>query len=186
MDRHARRRFLILLLATALIAGPALSQMLVLRARFITGKGGTQEKVYTVKFEIKGYTTKDEVVQMVEALNRGGEDAFRPVFRTMDKAVMKIIGGHGLPIYFHAVQEIPKENGVEIRLIAENVGFEQGAQRRLNVGLYFMVVVLDLDLKGRGEGRVYEDSTLEFGATGELKIGEFKSAPKMLVNVRKG
>lgn len=155
------------------------------RARFFTGGGGTMDRVLTTKIEIYGYSTKDEIFKLAEDFNTRGEDGFRQTFRSFKKGKIQVIGASGLNIEFHAAMEIAKPDGYQIQLIAENAQFQPGGGQKSYIGLMFMVVILDLDLKGNGEGRVYEDTGVEFTPNGELKMAEFKRAPKLLTGVNK-
>jgi len=192
MSTLGKRRLLIFVLAAVLTAGSVFGQTAdppvkptVFRARFFTGGGGTMDRVLTTKIEIIAYSTKDEIYKLAGAYNTKGEAGFRQTFRSFKKGKIQVIGASGLNIEFHAAKEIPKENGYQIQLIAENTEFQPGGGQKSYIGLMFMVVILDLDLKGTGEGRVYEDTGIEFTSDGELNMGEFKRAPKLLTAVTK-
>jgi len=192
MSKLAKRFLLIVTMAAVLTAGSAFGQTAdqpfkptQFRARFFTGGSGTMDRVLTTKIEIAGFTTKEEVYKLAESFNTKGEDGFRETFRSYKKGKIQVIGASGLNIEFHAVKEIAKENGYQYQLIAENAQFQPGGGQKSYLGLVFLVVILDLDLKGNGEGRVYEDTGIEFTSDGELKMGEFKRAPKMLTAVTK-
>jgi len=192
MSTFGKRFLSIIALAAVLTAGSAVGQTAdqpfkptTFRGRFFTGGSGTMDRVLTTKIEINGFTTKEEIYQLAEAFNTKGEDGFRQTFRSYKKGKIQVIGASGLNIEFHAVKEIAKENGYEYQLIAENTQFQPGGGQKSYLGLMFLVVILDLDLKGSGEGRVYEDAGIEFTPDGELKMGEFKRAPKMLTAITK-
>jgi hypothetical protein len=192
MSMNGKRRLSIFSLALLLIAGLAFGQTsdqptkpTVFRARFFTGGGGTMDRVLTTKIEITGFSTKDEILKLAESYNTKGEAGFRDTFRSLKKGHIQIIGASGLNIEFHAAMETPKENGFLIQLIAENAQFQPGGSQKPYTGLMFMVVILDLDAKGEGEGRVYEDTGIEFTTQGELKLGAFQRAPKILTAVKK-
>jgi hypothetical protein len=187
-----KRCLAIFVFAAVLTAGLAFGQTpdqlakpTVFRARFFTGGGGTMDRVLTTKIEITAYSTKEAIYMLADAYNTKGESGFRQTFRSFKKGKIQVIGASGLNIEFHAAKEIAKENGYEIELIAENTAFQPGGGQKSYMGLMFMVVILDLDLKGNGEGRVYEDTGIEFTSDGELKMGEFRRAPKMLTAVTK-
>jgi hypothetical protein len=192
MSFLGKRCLLIFAIASLPTAGSALGQTsdqlakpTVFRARFFTGGGGTMDRVLTTKIEIRGYSTKEEIIRLAEAYNTKGDAGFRETFRSFKKGKIQIIGASGLNIEFHAAMETPTKNGFQIQLIAENTEFQPGGGQKSYVGLMFMIVVLDLDMDGNGEGRVYEDTGIEFTSEGELKRGEFKRAPKLLTAVTK-
>jgi hypothetical protein len=192
MSTLGKRCLLMINMAAVLIAGSAVGQTAdqpfkptTFRGRFFTGGSGTMDRVLTTKIEINGFTTKEEIYKLAEAFNTKGEDGFRQTFRSYKKGKIQVIGASGLNIEFHAVKEIAKENGYEYQLIAENTQFQPGGGQKSYLGLMFLVVILDLDLKGSGEGRIYEDASIEFTPDGELKMDEFKRAPKMLTAVTK-
>jgi hypothetical protein len=192
MSINSRRFLPIFSIAALLTTGLAFGQTAdqpvkptVFRARFLTGGGGTMDRVLTTKIEITGFSTKDEILKLAESYNTKGEAGFRDTFRSLKKGHIQIIGASGLNIEFHAAMETPKENGFLIQLIAENAQFQPGGSQKPYTGLMFMVVILDLDAKGEGEGRVYEDTGIEFTTEGELKLGAFQRAPKLLTAVKK-
>ena len=185
MSFRISRQAIILLLIVGLAAGPALAQRLTIRARHMTGKGGSMDAVFNIKFVVDDFSTKEEVINLVETLNSGGEDAFRKVFRSYKKGSVQITGAQGLKVNIHAAQEFQKGDKIELRLIAENEGFGPGISRMIYQGLYFMVIILEFDQNGKGEGRVYENATLKYLTDGTIELDEYKSAPKVLINVRK-
>ena len=155
------------------------------RGRWFTGAGGSMDAVLTVRIDVTGFTTTDEVVRLSDAINARGESGFREVFRSFKKGVIRVIGGTGLNIEFHAAKEVSKDKSTEIHLIAENAVFQPGSSRAPGQGLFFLVIVLELDAKGNGEGKVYENSTIKFTPNGELELDEFKTAPKLIGGLRR-
>ena len=192
MSIHGKRCLLIFSMAALLTIGRTFGQTpdqpakpTVFRARFFTGGGGTMDHVLTPKIEITGFSTKDEILKLAEAYNTKGDAGFRETFRSFKKGRIQIIGASGLNIEFHAAMETAKEDGFQIQLIAENAQFQPGGSQKSFIGLMFLVVILDVDMKGLGEGRVYEDTDIEFTTEGELKLGAFHRAPKLLTAVTK-
>jgi hypothetical protein len=192
MSINGKRLLSIISLAARLTAGLAFGQTpdqpakpTVFRARFFTGGGGTMDRVLTTKIEIAGFSTKDEIQKLAEAYNAKGDAGFRETFRSFKKGKIQVIGASGLNIEFHAAMETQKEGGFQIQLIAENAQFQPGGSQKPFTGLMFLVVILDVDAKGEGEGRVYEDTGIEFTSEGELKLGAFQRAPKLLTAVKK-
>jgi hypothetical protein len=192
MSKPAIRIFALSVLGAVLLAGMSFGQTddktfkpTQFRGRFFTGGAGNMSSVLTTKIQIDGFTTKEEVYALAEAYNAKGEDGFRDKFRSFKKGKIQVVGASGLNIEFHAVKEIAKENGFQYQLIAENADFQPGGGRKSYLGLMFLVVILELDLKGSGEGRIYEDANVEFTAEGELKLSEFKRAPKIITAIVK-
>jgi hypothetical protein len=62
--------------------------------------------------------------------------------------------------------------------------FQPGSQRAPGQGLFFGHRP-QLDAKGNGEGKVYENSTIRFTPNGELELDEFKTAPKLIGGLRR-
>ncbi len=184
MSRSHRRACLVSLTAVALIllALPSSGQV-KFRGRYLTGGGGTIEPILTVNIDILSFSTPQEITQLVKAYNEQGEAGFHQVFRSMKKGSLRVTSGRGMNIEFHSAREYPTDKGTKIELIAENTRFELGAMQRPFSGLMFLVAILEIDAKGKGEAKIYEDSTCKILPTGELVLDEHTRAPKIITGL---
>jgi hypothetical protein len=184
MFRNRRFTFLAALTAVAviLLALPSAGQV-KFRGRYLTGGGGTIEPILTVNIDILSFSTPEEITQLVKAFNEQGEAGFHQVFRSMKKGSLRVTSGRGMNIEFHSAREFPSDKGTKIELIAENTRFELGAMQRPFSGLMFLVAILEIDAKGKGEAKIYEDATCRILPTGELVLDEHTRAPKIITGL---
>jgi hypothetical protein len=183
MSPSRNSRLLLLLVALVVIAltMPSMSQTNY-RGRYLTENDGRSDPVLTIAIEVLGYSTQGEIAGLVKAYNERGEAGFHEAFRALKKGTIRIVSGRGMNIEFHAAREFPTDKGIKIELIAENSRFEVGAAQTPYSGLMFLVAILDLDAKGRGEAKIYEDATCRI-VDGRLVLDEFKRAPKFITGL---
>jgi hypothetical protein len=153
------------------------------KARLMTSGGPNVQAAINVRINIKSYTDADEVRQLLQIFNSGGEDAFWPAFYKLDKGSVTFLGGLGTNIAFHAAYEKSTDKGFKIILFSKSQSIEPGSKRLIYGGFLFMVVELDLDKNYRGDGRVYEDARIRFTEQGTIEMESYTRAPKSLVGV---
>ncbi len=180
-SRRFRLALVPIVLAAAVLVLPASGQDKY-RGRYLTENDGRSDPILTIAIEVLGYSTPEETAGLVRAYNERGEAGFHEAFRALKKGTIRILGGRGMNIEFHAAREIPTDKGSRIELIAENSRFELGGSQASFSGLFFLVAILEVDAKGRGEAKIYEDSTCRF-IDGQLVLDEFKRAPKFITGL---
>lgn len=181
LSRRSRMTLPLIALAVIALALPSIGQTKY-RGRYFTENDGKSDPVLTINIEILGYSTADEILGIIKAYSDQGEAGFHAAFRALKKGSLRVTGGRGMNIEFHAARATPTDKGQKIELIAENARLELGAAQTPYSGLMFMVVILDLDAKGRGEAKIYEDATCRF-VDGRLVLDEFKRAPKFITGL---
>jgi hypothetical protein len=159
------------------------------QAMLLTRGGPNSDPVLKIRIIIDSYTTNEEAWQLLQTLDQAGYDQFLSLFRRAKKGSMIFMSTRGLKIEFHAAHVIPKEKGKKIMLFTEKQAWETGVSQRLDGRFPFMVVELDLDDKGKGEGKIYENAQITLGgdkATGSamVEMDSFNSAPKSLFRVQ--
>jgi hypothetical protein len=153
------------------------------KARLLTGGGPNVQASINVRINIKNYTDADEVRQLLQVFNSGGEDAFWPAFYKIDKGSVTFLGGLGMNIKFHAAYEKATDKGFKIFLFSKSQSIEPGSRRLIYGGFLFLVVELDLDKNYRGEGKVFEDARIRFTEQSTIEMESYTRAPKFLVGV---
>jgi len=153
------------------------------KARLLTGGGPNVQASINLRINIKSYSDADEVRQLLQVYNSGGEDAFWPAFYKLDKGAVTFLGGLGTKISIHAAYEMPTDKGVKIVLFSRSQSIEPGSKRLIYGGFLFMVVELNLDKNYKGEGKVYEDARIRFTEQTTLEMESYTRAPKALVGV---
>ncbi|MDD8026521.1 MAG: hypothetical protein PHI34_08395 [Acidobacteriota bacterium] len=180
---HARRvslSILLVVLAVFALSLPSSAQV-KFRGRYLTGV--MTEPVVTVNIEILSYSTVEEIAELAKAYNERGEAGFHAAFRSMKKGSLQVTSGRGLRIEFHAAHEYKTEKGLKIELIAENERLELGSMQRPSSGVEVMVCILEINDKGRGEARIYEDASFKILPSGEMAMNEHKRAPKIIAGL---
>lgn len=177
-----------LFLCVCLCFGGALSAAEKYNAKMFTRGGPNTENVLRIELNINGYTTGEEGWILFHALNYEGWDQFIAAFRQANKGSIIFHGARGLNIAIHAAQVIPGENGRKILLFTEKQTWEVDVQQRVDGRFPFMVFELDLDNKGNGEGKIYENAQIKLKGdretgTGAVEMESYNSAPKVLFAV---
>jgi hypothetical protein len=157
------------------------AEKLVLRARVLKPEF---PNTITVKIEIAGFSTPEEIAALQTALKEHGEAAFRKAFRRNVKGSLLFYGIEQPSIKFHAAFETPTEKGRKLSLFAENRIVLTGPGQAI-MGLLFLVVDLEIDAEGNGEGRLYENAYVKFTADGRLELESYRTSPAQLIQVRR-
>jgi hypothetical protein len=180
---HLRRfRLAVVLIVLAVLAlGTPSSAQVKFRGRYLTGV--MTEPVATVNIEISSYSTVEEIAALAKAFSEEGEPGFHRVFRSMKKGYIQITSGRGMRIEFHSAREYKTDKGMKIELIAENGRFEMGSLQRPSTGVEVLVCILEINEKGRGDAKVYEDATFKILPTGEMTMDQHSRAPKIISGI---
>jgi len=169
-------------IAACLILSPFLSGNDVYKARMLTGKAPVEPPAVNVRIEIESYTTSEEVQLLQESMNQGGTQALLNSFQGMKKGVVRIMSQRGWNMPVHAAFVIHREKGIQVRCFLLRQAWDPGSQMGRTGANFFMVVELNLDEKGKGEGRFYEDAGININPmAGTIEMTQYGSAPKVLV-----
>jgi len=173
------------LLSVCLCFGGALSAAEKYRGKMFTRGGPNTESVVRLQINIDSYTSGEEGWLLFHALNYQGWEEFIAAFRKAVKGQVIFQGARGLKIIIHAAQIVPKENGRKIRLFTEKQNWEVDVSQRTDGRFPFMVFELDLDSKGNGEGKIYENAQIRLqgdkeAGTGAIEMESYNSAPKVI------
>ncbi len=179
--------FVVLICACLCLAG-ALPAAEKYSARLFTRGGPNTENVVKLEINVDGYTTGEEGWTLFQALNYQGWEPFIGAFRQSNKGNIIFRGARGLKIVVHAAAVIPRENGRKIQLFTEKQAWEVDVMQRTDGRFPFMVFELDLDNKGNGEGKIYENAQIKLKGdretgTGTIEMESYNSAPKVLFSV---
>jgi len=175
---------------TALFLAAALTGLIaplgatdIFKARMLTGRAPIEPAVVNVQIEIESYTTAEEVRALQMVLNQGDFDAFVSAFSQYNKgtARFKYTRGFNLPI--HAAISTPTETGKKVLAFFNRQNYKVEAATR--VGRFrFMVMELEINLKGKGSGRFYEDALINLDPNlGTITLESYESAPVIFPSV---
>jgi hypothetical protein len=182
MSRVIRRRsgLAILFAAIAVLAVPARAAEFF-RARLLTGKAPVEPPAVAIRIEIQGYTSAEELNLLAKALDQSN-DAFLGVLQGLKKGVVRFMDSRGWNLDIHAAQSLPTAKGRKILCVLFRQTWDPGAQFARTGANYFMIVELNLNEKGTGEGRLYEDAGIQFRLPeGVIEMTKSGSAPKLLI-----
>lgn len=184
---RSRRRIIVVLcgpLAVAALSGSLLAQA-EYRGRMFAGGGPNRPAVVNVKIVVDALTTAEEVGRYQQLLAGGDIEGFYETFHTLKKGSLQFTGGLGLKIDFYAASEVQTEKGARLIMAADSRNIETGVSKRTHGSYLFLVIALDIDAKGNGDGQLYEDAKIAFSPNGELILQSYVTTPKEIVNVKK-
>ena len=186
MTQSTRRIFIIMcgLLAIAALGGSLMAQT-EYRGRMFVGGGPNRSAIANVKIVVDGLTTAEEVGRYQQLLAAGDIEGFYETFHTLKKGSLQFTGGLGLKIDFFAASEVATEKGARLLMAADSRSLDTGVGKRTHGSYLFLVILLDIDGKGNGDGQLYEDGKLAFSPSGELILQSYITTPKEIVNVKK-
>lgn len=176
------------LVGVCLCFGGILSASEKYRAKLFTRGGPNTESVLRIQINIESYTTGEEGWKLLQALNDQCWEPFITGFRQSNKGSVVFQGSRGLKVVIHVAQVIPQENGRKIMLFTERQAWEVDVSQRIDGRFPFMVFELDVDNKGRGDGKIYENAQIKLKgdrdtSTAIMEMESYNSSPKVLFSV---
>lgn len=170
-------------LAAALVAAlvAPLDAKDVFRARMLTGKAPIEPPYVDVQIEIENWTTPEEIRQLQDVLVQGGPEAFLGAFGQSKKGVVRFLYARGYNLVVHMAQVLPTDKGKKVVLFLNREPWSQGGYF-VRGRHYFMIIELELNEKGKGDGRFYEDAQIKLDSQlGKIDMETYESAPKVFV-----
>jgi hypothetical protein len=161
---NARRSLKSALLAAILVLPVVVSTLSAketFKARMLTGKTGFGPSQINVRIEIESWTTPEEVNGLLEAMARGGFNAYQDAFNVMKKGAVIFMSDRGRNLPIHAAISLPMGDGRNIRLFLNHQIWDSDSTFVEHGSNPFMVIDFKLDGKGKGEDR---DGVLRSGA----------------------
>jgi hypothetical protein len=178
-DRAAWNACLAAVLVAVLVA--PLGAKDVFRARMLTGKAPIEPAYVDIQIEIESWTTPEEIRQFQDVLAQGGPDAFLGAFRQSKKGVVRFMYARGYNLTVHMAQALPTDKGKKVVLFLNREPWSQGGYF-VRGRHYFMIIELELNEKGKGQGRFYEDAQIKLDSQlGKIGMETYESAPKVFV-----
>jgi hypothetical protein len=153
------------------------------RGRLMPSGAGYGSAV-NIRVKIDSLSTPDEVRQLAQAYNSGGEAAFFAAFRKINKGSLRFTGALGLNIAINAAFENATETEHKFVLFGKSQSVEPGGSRQTFGGFLFLAIELNLDKDFKGEGKIHEAAKIQFTPQGGIVIDSYTSPPKEIVDVR--
>lgn len=153
-------------------------------ARILQGGQMYTESVKKIKITIDSYTTDEEVLNLIGVMSQQGYEAFMDAFRAAKKGIFFPIGGRGIKIIIHGAHSIPAEKGRQILLFTTRQSWDVEINPRTDSRFGFMVVELNVNSKGKGTGKIYEQASIQLTPQRTIVMDGYNSPPKQLWDVQ--
>jgi hypothetical protein len=153
-------------------------------ARVLQGGMQYTESVKKVKITIDSYSTDDEILNLMRVMSERGFEPFMDAFRALNKGIFFPIGARGIKIILHGAHSIPTEKGRQIMLFTTRQTWDVELTQRIDPRFGYMVIELDVDSKGRGTGKIYEQASIQLTPQRTITMDGYNSPPKQLFDVR--
>lgn len=153
-------------------------------ARLLQGGQQTMESIRKIKLTVDSYTTDEEILSLIKVFNEQGYEAFLNAFRALNKGTFLPIGGRGIKITIHAAHSIPTENGRQILIFTMREAWNLEVRQIADPRFSFMVVELNLDSKGKGTGKIYEQASIQMTPQKTFVMDGYNAPPKQFWDVR--
>lgn len=178
------KKFTTLLLAAsaALSLGAAQAAADEFQARLF--QIGLEYKALKVRIMIDSYTADEEIARIKSVLDQQGFEAFMNAFNSLMKGSLQIVGGRGVKINLHCAYSRPTDKGRQILLFTPAQDWDLSSMRRVEPEFQFMVIELNLNEKGRGNGKIYEQAKIELSAENVMSMEGYGAPPRQLLDVR--
>jgi hypothetical protein len=154
------------------------------QARILHGGQQYMESVRKIKITIDSYTTDEEILNLIGVMNQQGYEPFMDAFRALNKGIFLPIGGRGIKIIVHGAHTIPAEKGRQILLFMMRETWDLEVRQSIDPRFSFMVVELNLDSKGKGTGKIYEQASIQITPQRIFVMDGYNSPPKQFWDVR--
>lgn len=154
------------------------------QARLLPGLGPSSQKARKLIFSVESYTSTKEIIELNEIFNKGGYEQFMSAFRGVIKGFIRPTGGRGKKVILHAAQNIHTDKGRKILLVTESQSWSLDTTLRFNIKYPFLVIELNFDNKGKGNGKIYMQADIRLTRHGIIEMVSYDSPPKQLFGVR--
>jgi len=177
--------FSLLIAVGAGLQAQPLPEKEIYKVRMLTGRAPVEPALVEVRIEIEGWTTPEEVRNFDDILGRRGTDPFLAAYQGANKGVVRFMHSRGWNLPIHAAQFTATEKGKKVRLFLLRQTWNPGSQFATTGRYLFMAIELDLNEKGKGSGRYFEDASLQMDpVAGTIVMDSYASAPKIFPTVQ--
>lgn len=174
----------LVIMAVSLSSSTALMEKEEFIARVLQGGMQYTESVKKIKITIDSYSTNEEVLNLIGIMSQQGYKPFISAFRALNKGMFFPIGARGIKIILHGAHSIPTEKGRKILLFTTRQPWDVESSQRIDARFTFMVIELDVDSKGKGTGKIYEQASIRMTPQMTFEMEGYNSPPKQLWDVR--
>ena len=178
------------ILAAVFALGASAGEKTVFRGRLFVGSGPTTQGVINVEISIDHTATSTELAGLIPFTPEDDLSRFFDKIRGFKAGDLRYIGANGLRIGFNLAFEQATDKGRRIILLAENqpadptVSLKKLSDAQIERRL-LLVVVLDLDGKDQGEGKIYQDASGTLTSDGRFELGGSRSTPLLITGLHR-
>jgi len=150
----------------------------------LTERAPIEPPAIDIQIEVESWTSPEEIIEFNRVLASSGTDVFLSIFNSTKKGVVRFLYARGFNLTIHMAQALEDDNGKRVLLVLRREPWSQGSQ--LSGGRnYFMVIELNLNKEGKGEGRFYEDAQIEMDVMdGKVYLRSYESSPKIIPSIK--
>lgn len=178
-----RNRIFYSFVGACLILAIPLSATEEFRAKLLNKAGLFSERMINIRIKIESYTTPDEIKELQKIIAEEGSLAFMNTFRKINKGAINFLSARGLNLRILAAVTNPTEKGREIMLVMERQSWDTETTIRIDSHYLYMVMVLNIDENGKGNGKLYKGAEFSLGGKKLLEITD-SHPPMPLSGVR--
>jgi hypothetical protein len=148
--------------------------------------GAAAGKSFGLTIYVEELTSDGQVEELVGVLKHKGQDGLLKAFEDMkDKGRVAPIGSTGTGMRFVRIRQTPN-GGEHIVLVTDRpISFRELYQGTRSRDYAFGIVVLDVDMNGKGTGTFAPLCMIRFNKRNELEIEHYGQKPFRLANVRR-
>ena len=177
--------FTILIAAAAALPAQLLPEKEVYKARMLTGRAPVEPALVEIRIEIEGWTTPEEILRLQNLLVQSGTDPFLAAYGESKKGVVRFMYARGWNLPIHAAQFTATEKGKKVQLFFLRQTWNPGSQFASTGRYLFMAIELNINEKGKSDGRFYEDASIQMDPDhGTIVMDAYASAPKIFATVQ--
>ena len=177
--------FAILIVAAAALPAQLLPEKEIYKARMLTGRAPVEPALVEIRIEIEGWTTQEEIVRFQNLLIQSGTNPFLAAYGESQKGVVRFMYTRGWNLPIHAAQFTATEKGKKVRLFFLRQNWNPGSHFASTGRYLFMTIELDINEKGQGTGRLYEDASIKMDPdNGTIIMDSYASAPRIFPTVQ--
>ena len=147
------------------------------------GPSATRTSYLTVG--IDAITSDEEVQALRTLLQTGGVSAVMKRLEDVEMGAIFTTGSMAVSLCFVRVE--PKPDGKGRRIVgiaARRIAFQETWHQTRSLDYPWSVVVLDVDARGKGVGKLLEAAKIEMGEDGKVEVTYNTTQPARVVNVR--
>lgn len=153
------------------------------QARILKAGGADADAARKIIISIESYSTTEEIKQLKETLYNGGYEPFMRAFRGISKGYIRPVGGRGVKVTIHAAHSHQTEKGRQILIFCERQSWDVQAMKSFDRRFSFMVIELNINKKGNGDGKFFEQANIRFTIQDTVEIEGYNSPPQQLFGV---